>query len=385
MADEQFQDKHLEPTERKKTQSREKGQVPRSRDLNTAFIMLGSAIMLMFFSNHLINCLMTNMQTAFSQAYVQSQDLSSIGNMARTFLLKTLLAIAPFFISAFLLALAGPAMISGIRLAPKAMGFKFERLNIFKGLKRIFSLHSLMELVKSFLKFLVILSAAGTILYLMLDKLLMLGHVPIEQGMKQSFEILRFAVITLSASLLLFAVIDVPFQIWENTRKMKMSHQEMKDELKETEGNPEMKQFIKRRQQHITRQRMIIEIPKAAIVITNPEHFAVALKYEQNGQSAPVVVAKGADLMAEQIKHLAQQHQVPILSAPPLARSIFFNTNIFEEIPAGLYQAVAKVLAYVYQLKAYQVGTGVQPVKPDSIDIPDELRRDQHGRHEVTH
>lgn len=385
MADEQHQDKHLEPTERKKQQAREKGQVPRSRDLNTAMIMLAGTVMLMFFSQHLMDCLTSNMKLAFTQAYNQSQDLSSIGDTARLFLTKTLIAIAPFFITVFIFALAGPAMISGIRFAPKAMGFKFERISPLKGIKRIVSLHSLMEVVKSLLKFLVILSVAGCILHLMLHKLLSLGHVSVEQGVQGSFSILRFAIITLSASLLLFAAIDVPFQMWENKRKLKMSQQEMKDEMKETEGNPEMKQFVKRRQQHIARQRMIIELPKATIVITNPEHYAVALKYDKGTQAAPIVVAKGVDWMAEHIKQLAKQHNVPILSAPPLARSIYFNSELFEEIPGGLYQAVAKVLAYVYQLRAYQVGAAPQPVTPENIDIPVELRRDQHGKHETTH
>jgi flagellar biosynthetic protein FlhB len=183
--------------------------------------------------------------------------------------------------------------------------------------------------------------------------------------------------LALTASLILIAMIDVPFQKWNHIRQLKMTKQEVKDEMKQTEGNPEVKGRIRRLQVQLSQQRMMQDIPSADVVITNPTHYAVALRYDQTKTGAPVVVAKGADLISQQIRLVAENNEVPILAAPPLTRAIYYSTEIGDEIPSGLYIAVAQVLAFVFQLRRYQKRGGNKPqLNPEELPIPDELRRD---------
>jgi len=177
-----------------------------------------------------------------------------------------------------------------------------------------------------------------------------------------------------SSALILVALIDVPFQLWQHTKQLKMTKQEIKDESKETDGRPEVKQRIRALQQEMSQRRMMEAVPDADVIITNPTHYAVALRYDQFNNKAPVVVAKGADLIAANIRSIAEHNNVAIVSAPPLARAIFASTEIDQEIPGGLYVAVATILTYVYQLRTAQASGGFPPDTPDDLPIPDELK-----------
>jgi flagellar biosynthesis protein FlhB len=180
----------------------------------------------------------------------------------------------------------------------------------------------------------------------------------------------------LAASLILVALVDVPFQLWNHQKQLRMTKQEIKDEFKETEGKPEVKSKIRQTQMEISRRRMMAEVPKADVVVTNPTHYAVALRYDQKGMGAPRVVAKGADLVAAEIRELARKAGVPLFAAPPLARALYYSTRLDQEIPAGLYVAVAQVLAYVYQLRnARRQGRATRPLPPQDLPVPDELLR----------
>jgi flagellar biosynthetic protein FlhB len=182
---------------------------------------------------------------------------------------------------------------------------------------------------------------------------------------------LAWSFLGLAAILVVIAAIDVPFQLWEHARQLRMTRQELKDELKETEGQPEVRGRIRQVQREMARRRMMEEVPKADVVVTNPTHYAVALRYEQGGAGAPTVVAKGADLVAFHIREIATRHKVPLFSAPPLARALYFSTRLGQEIPAGLYVAVARVLAYVYRLRRPE--PGLRPTRPTELPVPDEL------------
>jgi len=188
-------------------------------------------------------------------------------------------------------------------------------------------------------------------------------------------DIIMFSLLILSSTLVLVVAIDVPYQLWNNKRQLKMTKQEVKDESKEQEGNPEVKGHIRRKQMEMSQQRMMDEVPKADVIVTNPSHYAVALKYDPMGSGAPIMVAKGVDLIAAQIRNLAVGADVPLIAAPPLARALFYSTEVGEEIPQGLFLAVAQVLAYVFQLKAATENRTEKPVPPANLKVPDEFRQ----------
>lgn len=203
----------------------------------------------------------------------------------------------------------------------------------------------------------------------------MLGSEPLRSGLAHTAHIVGWSFLAVSSVLVLIAAVDVPFQLWDHSNKLKMTKQEVKDEQKQTEGNPEVKGRIRAVQRQMSQQRMMADIPTADVVVTNPTHYAVALRYDQEGSGAPVVVAKGADLIAGQIRKVAAANEVAIVEAPPLARALYFNTDIGQEIPAGLYVAVAQLLAYIYQLKHMHTTGRETPAPPADLPVPEELLR----------
>jgi len=211
------------------------------------------------------------------------------------------------------------------------------------------------------------------------DDLLRLGTEPVLTALAEVGSLLGGSCVILSSAMILIAAIDVPFQLWEHTKQLKMTRQEIKDEYKETDGNPELKRSIREKQQALADARMMDEVPKADVIVTNPTHFAVALKYDQDRSVAPIVVAKGKDLVALRIRTLAISHDVPILSAPPLSRALFYSTELNDEIPAGLYLAVAQVLAYIYKMNDASAAAAANgdPLSMDDLPIPDDLQRDE--------
>ena len=207
-----------------------------------------------------------------------------------------------------------------------------------------------------------------------LGEILGLGYESLVAGTAHAGHLCINTFIALSASMLVIAAVDVPFQLWDHARQLRMSKQDVREESKDLEGRPEIKGRIRNMQREMARRRMMDEVPKADVVVTNPTHYAVALRYQQDKMSAPRVVAMGADLVAANIRAKAQEHGVTLLEAPPLARALFFNAELDKEIPAGLYLAVAQVLAYVYQLKAARKYGGITPQAPKDLPVPDELQ-----------
>ncbi|MTI63153.1 flagellar biosynthesis protein FlhB [Methylophaga sp.] len=377
MAEESGQEKTEEPTGKRLEEAREKGQVPRSRELTTVLVMILSAVTLFFVGENIVADLGEVMALSFSLTRKQLFDTDA---MVNTFIQS--IEIMAFDVGIFLAvtlvaALAAPALIGGWNFSGQAMAPKGERMSPIKGLKRIFGPQGLIELAKALGKFILVGVISTAILWGIRDQLLTLGRQEVEVAMADLGYLTLWVFLAITASLILIALIDVPFQLWNHNRQLRMTKQEVKDEMKDSEGNPEVKGRIRRLQVQMSQQRMMQDIPSADVVITNPTHYAVALKYDQTKTGAPVVVAKGADLISQQIRMVAEHNEVPILSAPPLTRAVYYSTEIGDEIPSGLYIAVAQVLAFVFQLRRYRKQGGNKPhLNTEDLPIPDDLRRD---------
>jgi flagellar biosynthesis protein FlhB len=375
MAEKPAQEKTEQPTPKRLQQAREKGQVARSRELTTMVVLMVSAACLIMIGDDIISGLLGVMHDGFE---VRRSDLMD-ANMAPVMLQQALggavLALLPFLLIVLAAALIAPLALSGWSFSVQAMAFKWDKLDPVKGLGRIFSARSLIELLKALAKFSVVLAIALVFLWFNVDTMLGLGTQAAETALTNAGSILVWAFLFLSCAMILIAAVDVPFQIWDHQRQLRMTRQEVKDELKETDGSPEMKRKVREVRNEIMRRRMMDAVPTADVVITNPTHYAVALKYDQAKMSAPVVVAKGKDLVALQIRNLAVEHKVPIISAPPLSRALFHSTELQQRIPAGLFLAVAQVLAYAYQLRRRPHRRAREAF--DDLPIPDDLRVDE--------
>ncbi len=375
MAEEQpGQEKTEEPTPKRLQEARRKGQVPRSKELNTLLTLLMSALALLFFGGAWLDSLRLVFSDALQVERGQLLTTASMASQLGDISLRAFAAIAPFLTVTLLAAFMGPLVMGGWAFSASAIAFKLEKINPVKGLGRVFSLKGLMELLKTLAKFLLLAFVTLLLFRLFHRELLVLAQYTPGAAMQSAIAVLLWSFLALSATMLLVAAIDVPFERWNHQRQLRMTRQEVRDELKETDGRPEVKQRIKTMQREAAQRRMMQDVPKADVVITNPTHYAVALRYQPEGTGAPEVLAKGRDLMAARIRECARENGVAIFSAPPLARALYASTEIGDEIPRGLYLAVARVLAYVFQLRS--AGPTDYVPQPDDIEVPPEYRDD---------
>lgn len=369
-------DKSEEPTGKRLEESRKKGQIARSKELNTLAVTLTGTMALIIFGAYMGNVLMDIMRGNFS---LPREVLMSERSMALYLLAsgkEALLAMQPFLIALLIASIVGPIALGGWLFSTEALQPKASRMNPLAGLKRMFSVQALVELLKALAKFLVILAVALVVLSVDQDDLLAIANEPIEPAILHSLKVVGWSAFWLSCGLILIAAVDAPFQLWSHKQKLKMTKQEVRDEYKDTEGKPEVKGRIRQLQREMAERRMMQTVPQADVVITNPTHFAVALKYDPEKGSAPLLLAKGGDFLALKIREIAQEHKVMVLESPALARAVYYSTELDEEIPAGLYLAVAQVLAYVYQLRQFRAGKGKRPGPLPDLPIPSDLRRD---------
>ncbi|PTU03368.1 flagellar biosynthetic protein FlhB, partial [Pseudomonas sp. HMWF031] len=286
-------------------------------------------------------------------------------------------SIQPFMIAMVLAAIIGPISLGGWLFAAGSMAPKFSRLNPAPGLTRMFSTKALVELLKALAKFIIILFVALAVLSSDIDDLLRIAHEPLEMAIIHSLQVVGWSTLWMACGLIIIAAVDVPVQLWESHKKLLMTKQEIRDEHKDQEGRPEVKQRIRQLQREMSQRRMMAAIPQADVVITNPTHYAVALKYDPDKSGAPMLIAKGSDFLALKIREIAAANEILLLESPALARSIYYSTELEQEIPGGLYLAVAQVLAYVYQIRQYRAGKGKRPEPlKDDLPIPPDLRRD---------
>lgn len=369
------QEKTEPATEKKLKESRKKGQVQRSRELNTlSLLMIGAATFIAIgdgIMRDTLAFLRWSLQPARSDIFSSEALIDRMCDVV----IKGFLVWSPFLVVTVVVAMVAPVALGGWSFSVEALGFKVDRINPLKGLKRIFSAKGLLELFKALAKFLLVAIVAVMLLSSLAERILGLAGLNLYEALSNVGEIYIWSFLILSCGLILVVAVDVPFQIWDYQRQQKMTKQEVKDEMKETDGKPEVKQFIRRQQQRLAQSRMMHEVPKADVVIVNPEHYAVAIVYDQKKTSAPRVIAKGTDFIASQIRDTAKAHSVTLVSAPPLARAVYFSTELNQEIPDGLFLAVAQVLAYVYQLRKTQK-VNVQPIRRfDNLTIPEELKK----------
>jgi flagellar biosynthetic protein FlhB len=370
MADNENQQERTEqPTAKRLEQAREQGQVPRSADLSAAAVLLlaaGGLELLGRWSGGQLHALMRSSLTlSRERALDESAALAALAGAAG----HALYACAPLFGLTVLAALAAPLALGGRGFHPKALAPDFSRLSPAAGFARMFSLNGAVELGKAFAKFLALALVAALVLWQHSDAILALGAQPAPVAIARAASLAAFALLMLAGTLALIAAVDVPWQLWRYTEQLRMTRAQIREEVKDTEGAPEIKGRIRRLQNERARRRMMREVPKADVVVVNPTHFAVALRYDEQRMRAPLVVAKGQELIAARIREIAAEHEVPIFEAPPLARALYRHVDLGAEIPAALYVAVAQVLTYLAQLRAARREGAAPPVPPAIGDL----------------
>ena len=370
-------DKTEDPTEKRKKDSREKGEIARSKELNTLAIMLAGSAGLLIFGGALAQDMMELMRYNFSL----SRDVLLNPDSMGAFLLHSgkiaLIALQPVLLTLLIAALVGPISLGGWLFAAGSLAPKFSRMNPAAGIKRMFSAKALVELLKALAKFFIILIVALLVLKSDIDDLLRIAHEPLELAVIHSLQVVAWSALWMACGLILIAAVDVPVQLWESHQKLLMTKQEVRDEHKDQEGRPEVKQRIRQVQREMSQRRMMAAIPDADVIITNPTHYAVALKYDPEKGGAPMLLAKGSDFLALKIREIGAKHHILLLEPPAWARPIYRSTELDHEIPAGLYLAVAQVRAYVYQIRQHQAGKGKRPDPLKDVPIPPDLRRDE--------
>lgn len=372
--DDSSQEKTEEPSARKLDKAREEGQIPRSRELTTTAILLAGTIGLYIFASFMSGKIigLTRHNFSIPREAVFDPD-AMLAYLASSFY-DGFISLMPLFGILLVASIAGPIALGGWLLSGKAMAPKFSRMNPVSGLKRMFSMKSLLELAKALGKVVVILGATILLLLATQQAVFRLSDEPVNRAIVHSLQIGGYAAIVLAAVTVVIAAVDIPIQLWEHMKKLKMSRQELKDEAKDTEGKPEVKGRIRQLQREMSQRRMMSAVPEADVVITNPTHYAVALRYDPDTMSTPILLAKGGDRIALKIREIAKEHKVEIIEAPALARAIFYTTEPDQEIPSGLYVAVAQVLAYVFQLRTYRKGRGERPPFPRNISVPKDMQ-----------
>jgi len=369
----QSQEKTEEATPRKLDKAKEDGQAPRSKELTTTAVLLVGSLGLLWFGGFLCEVIMQSAKASFSFPREAAFDPAFMFSFLGRSLYDALLGMAPLFLVLLIAAIAGPIALGGWLFSSKSMMPKMSRMNPMEGLKRMFSVKALVELAKALGKVIILLVLSLVLLKSMQDELLGLAYESLESGIIHSMEIGVWSAIILSFSTILIAMVDIPFQIHDNSKKLKMTMQEVKDEMKDSDGKPEVKGRIRQLQQEISNRKMMKDVPEADVVITNPTHYAVAIKYKPESMETPILIARGVDQAALKIREIANLHDVEVVESPVLARSIYHTTKIDQEIPSGLYIAVAKILAYVFQLRHFRQGLAKRPTFPHSVRIPDDL------------
>jgi flagellar biosynthetic protein FlhB len=375
---ESAQDKTEDPTAQKLKKARDDGQVARSMELPAAVIVIGSFAVLMATGSWLIS----RLSTVFAQGFVFDRQLIEKPLLLPAHFGEQMLAafvlVLPIVLFTMVAAIVASGVTGGYLFSLGAVMPKGSKLDPISGLKRIFGTHALVELGKAVLKFVIVAGVLWWSLMVNMDSLIKIGQMGLEPALSAAGKMILQSGLWVALSLALIAMIDVPWQKHSFTKRMRMTKQEVKDEYKQMEGSPEVKAQIRRRQREMANSRMMDRIKDADVVITNPEHFAVALEYDPTGDGAPIMVAKGSDHMAALIRAEAKNHGIHIFEAPPLARAIYFTTEVEHQVPEDLYHAVAQVIAYVFSLEA---ASPMNPPRPKpQVKVPPSMQFSSDGK-----
>lgn len=373
MSEQSSQEKTEKPSAQKLRKAREEGQVARSKELNTAVLLILGVAGLLWFSQMFMELFYNLIRTSFQLDHSILNDEKLMPLSLGSAWLKMAGSLFPFFLLMFIALWIVGSLPGGFNFSGKVVGFKFSKLSPIKGFARMFGMESLVELLKSILKVLLLGGCLYALLTHLSGRLLFLQRMDLFQALQEGLAILSLSLMITVTLLLLIAVIDVPYQAHKVMSKIKMTKQEVKEERKSADGSPEVKGKIRQLQFQAATRRIDERVPKADVIVTNPTHYAVAIRYSEKDAKAPYVVAKGIDEMALRIREVAKRSQLEIVELPALARAIYYSTRVDQEVPKGLYTAVAYVLTYVMQLKAYKAGRGQKPAPIPALDIPTSL------------
>ncbi|MDP1636537.1 MAG: flagellar biosynthesis protein FlhB [Candidatus Nitrotoga sp.] len=373
MAEDSDLEKTEQPSQRRLDQAREEGQAARSRELSTFSVLFAGGAGLWLMGSTLSAQLTKLLRDGLTLDTTLAFNTDLLLPRLHTLSLEALVAFLPILLLLLVTAALSPLLLNGWIFSLKALQPNFSKLNPIAGIGRMFSVNSLVELGKAIAKSLVVGGVGAWVIWHNKDSVMMLIAEPLITALPHLGYLLWISFATIMGGMLLIALVDVPFQLWEHNKKLKMTKEEVRQEARESEGDPQVKGRIRSMQREMARRRMMSNIPTADVVVTNPTHYAVALSYSEKGMGAPIVVAKGSHLLAARIREIAIQNNVPILEAPPLARALHKHTELGQAIPEALYNAVAEVLAYVYQLRRYRQGSGVMPDAPHDLPVPPQL------------
>tara|TARA_R110000737_G_scaffold254350_1_gene263725 strand:- start:97 stop:1227 length:1131 start_codon:yes stop_codon:yes gene_type:complete len=375
MADSDSGEKTEQPTAKKLADARKKGQIARSKDLGTMFVLVGSAAALFLMGDLLVEKLSLMMKRLFSLSRSEAMDMHALFQVVNDSVGSIMVPFLWIHIIIVVAAFVGNMLLGGMSFSWEAMAPKASKLSPLAGFKRMFGVQAYVELIKSILKFFVVFISAYLLLSSLFGQIVNLSTENIPHNISHAVTLLLWMFLALGFSIGIIVVIDAPYQIWNHNKQLKMSLQEIKDEMKSSEGSPETKGRIRRAQYEVSQRRMMQEVPNSDVVITNPTHYSVALKYDAQVGGAPVLVAKGIDEMAVHIRTIAKEHNIEIVASPALARSLYYTAEPNEEIPEQLFAAVAQILAFIFQLNAHKKGQAKRPkAVAKNLPIPDEYR-----------
>ncbi|PKH88744.1 flagellar biosynthesis protein FlhB [Colwellia sp. Bg11-28] len=375
MADSDSGEKTEEPTAKKLTDARKKGQIARSKDLGTFFVLVGSACAMLLMGKALANSMANMMSHMFSLSREEAMDVNALFKVINDGVYQIIPPLLWIFFIVMLAAFIGNTLLGGMSFSGDAMMPKASKLSPMAGFKRMFGVQAAVELIKSVLKFFVVFIVAFLLLSGLFEEILGLSRETIPANFEHAVTMLQWMFLVLALSIGIIVVIDAPYQVWNHNRQLKMTKQEIKDEHKGTEGSPEIKGRIRRTQYEMSQRRMMQDVPESDVVITNPTHFSIALKYDAAAGGAPVLSAKGVDEMALHIRTIAKEHQIEIIQSPALARSLYYTAEVGDDIPEELFAAVAQVLAFIFQLNEHKKGKAKKPTPvAKELPIPDDFR-----------
>ncbi|MEO3988266.1 flagellar biosynthesis protein FlhB [Pseudocitrobacter cyperus] len=370
---EENDDKTEDPTPQRLEKAREEGQIPRSRELTSLLILLVGVCVIWLGGESLARRLASLLSSGLRFDHSIINDPNLILGQIILLLKEAMLALMPLIVGVVVVALIAPVMLGGLVFSGKSLAFKLDKLNPLPGIKRMFSAQTAAELMKAVMKSLLMGSMAGLFLWLHWPEMMRLISESPLVAMGNALNMVGFCALLVVLAIIPMVGFDVFWQIYSHLKKLRMSRQDIRDEFKQSEGDPHVKGRIRQMQRAAARRRMMADVPKADVIVNNPTHYSVALQYDENKMSAPRVVAKGAGLVALRIRELGEENRVPMLEAPPLARALYRHAEVGQQIPGQLYAAVAEVLAWVWQLKRWRLAGGTPPKKPDNLPVPEAL------------
>lgn len=373
MSEESDVEKTEEPTPQKREKARKEGQVPRSKELTSVMMLLVGWSLIFSTGGYMAKGLATLLYAGLKFDHSVTIDANRMFYQLHHLLDMAISTVLPFILGLFITGIASPLLIGGLNLSAKSIKVDLKRISPLSGLKRMLSKQVLSELLKGVLKVMLVGSAGALFFYKSKTSFIQLINQPMGTALADAMTLILYGMLTVILFLIPVTVYDVFYQVMSNLKKLRMTRQEIRDEFKQQEGDPQVKGRIRQLQRAAARNRMMAEVPNADVIVNNPTHYSVALSYSEKGMSAPVVLAKGAGEIALRIRELGVQHRIPTLEAPPLARALYRHCEPGEQIPVALYSAVAEVLAWVYGIKRWRNSGGIKPRSPNHLPVPPDM------------